>query len=104
MTSNAETTHRSGDDRARLLLHVKGRVQGVGFRFAALNEAHRLALGGWVRNTPDGAVEVAAEGPTHRLRRLAAWCHGGPRGALVTGIEERWLPYTGEFDSFRIRH
>ena len=83
---------------------MKGRVQGVGFRFATLDEATRLALGGWVRNTSDGEVEVVAEGPTTQLQRLATWCHVGPRGALVTDVEERWLPHMGEFDSFGIRH
>ena len=92
------------DTPARLLLRVKGRVQGVGFRFATRDEASRLALGGWVRNTADGDVEVVAEGATTRLQRLATWCHVGPRGALVTAVDEHWLAYTGEFDSFRIRH
>ncbi len=92
------------DARARLLLRVKGRVQGVGFRFATRDEASRLALGGWVRNTPDGDVEVIAEGPTAMLQRFASWCRVGPRGALVTDVDEHWLPYTGEFGSFGIRH
>jgi acylphosphatase len=92
-----------GSDRARLSLRVKGRVQGVGFRFATRDEASRLALGGWVRNTSDGDVEVVAEGPTALLQRLATWCHVGPPGALVTNIDEHWLPYTGEFDGFGIR-
>ncbi|MFN8625478.1 MAG: acylphosphatase [Candidatus Binatia bacterium] len=95
--------NRQDDDRARLSLRVQGRVQGVGFRFATRDEASRLALGGWVRNTPDGGVEVVAEGPTVPLRRLAAWCRVGPPGALVTDFDERWLPYIGEFDSFGIR-
>jgi len=56
-----------------------------------------------VRNTADGDVEVVAEGPTARLQRLARWCHVGPPGALVTHVDEQWLSYAGEFDSFRIR-
>jgi acylphosphatase len=95
--------NRSGQECARLWLRVKGRVQGVGFRFATRDAATRLALRGWVRNTPDGEVEVLAEGPAAQLQRLATWCHVGPQGALVTDVEERWLPHTGEFDSFGIR-
>ncbi len=95
--------NRPVHDRARLTLRVSGRVQGVGFRFAAVDEANRLALGGWVRNTAEGNVEVVAEGPTAQLQRFATWCRVGPRGALVTDIEEHWLPYSGEFDSFGIR-
>lgn len=95
---------QSGEERARLHLRIKGRVQGVGFRFSALDEALHLAVTGWVRNTTDGDVELLAEGPRDRLRRLATWAHAGPRGALVTHVDERWLPYAGEFRDFRISH
>ncbi len=87
----------------RVHLRICGRVQGVGFRYAAVDEARRLGLTGWVRNTPDGRVEIVAEGPEERLRRFIAWCHGGPPGAFVAGVEEQWGPGTGEFGDFRIR-
>lgn len=90
------------EERARLWLRIKGRVQGVGFRYSAIDEARRLGLSGWVRNLPDGDVELVAEGRNRALRRLAAWGHVGPPGALVTEVAEEWLPYSGEFDSFRI--
>lgn len=93
---------RPVEERARLWLRITGRVQGVGFRFSAVGEANRLGLTGWVRNTAEGDVELVAEGRKELLRRLAAWSHGGPRGALVTDVEENWLPYSGEFDAFRI--
>lgn len=89
---------------ARVALRIKGRVQGVGFRYSALDEARQLSLTGWVRNTRDGDVELVAEGTKERLDRLVAWSHTGPRGALVTDVEQQWLPYAGEFDSFRITH
>lgn len=92
------------EERAKLHLRIKGRVQGVGFRFSALDEASRLGLTGWVRNTADGDVELVAEGAKDRLQRLSTWAHLGPRGALVTDVEERWLPYAGESGDFRIRH
>jgi acylphosphatase len=88
--------------QARVHLLISGRVQGVGFRFSALDEARRLGLTGWVRNTHGGDVELVAEGEDDRLRRLATWCHAGPRGALVTDVKQQWLPHTGEFDAFRI--
>ena len=93
--------HEPAQARARLSLRIKGRVQGVGFRYSAVDEALRLGITGWVRNTPDGDVELVAEGGKEALRRLAAWGHVGPPGALVTEVEESWLPYSGEFDSFR---
>jgi acylphosphatase len=90
------------EERARIWLRIKGRVQGVGFRYSAVDEARRLGLSGWVRNLPDGDVELVAEGPKGTLQRLATWAHVGPLGALVTDVEEKWLPYAGEFDTFRI--
>ena len=90
--------------RARLWLRIRGLVQGVGFRFSAVEEARSLGLTGWVRNTADGNVELVAEGAGDRLQRLSTWAHEGPRGAFVTAVEERWLPYAGEFGEFRIRH
>ena len=90
--------------RARVRLRITGRVQGVGFRFSALDEARRLGLRGWVRNTHDGAVELMAEGEQGALRQLVSWCYAGPRGALVTDVHETWLRDQQEFDSFRITH
>ena len=92
------------DQGVRVHLLIKGRVQGVGFRYTALDEAMRLGLTGWVRNTRDGHVEVVAEGSEDQVRRLVTWSHAGPRGALVTDVQQHLLPYTGEFDGFRIRY
>ncbi len=91
-------------EHARLHLRITGRVQGVGFRFSALDEARRLNLTGWVRNTDDGDVELVAEGARDRLQRLSTWARVGPPGALVTDVEEHWLSYASEFGEFRIRH
>jgi acylphosphatase len=91
------------NESARLHLWISGRVQGVGFRFAAIDEARSLALTGWVRNTIDGRVEVVAEGGRDALKALLAWAHQGPRAARVTEVEEQWGEYKGEFRDFRIR-
>jgi acylphosphatase len=87
----------------RVHLHINGRVQGVGFRYAALAEAQRLGVHGWVRNTDDGGVELLADGGEPCLRRLVTWCHAGPPGARVDTVEQNWLLATGEFTDFRIR-
>jgi acylphosphatase len=71
-----------------LHLLVTGRVQGVGFRWFVLMAARRLELSGWVRNRPDGLVEVRAEGPRDRLDELEAVVREGPEGAVVSGIEK----------------
>lgn len=68
-------------------IRVTGRVQGVGFRAACEAEARALGLVGWVKNLPDGSVEVVAEGPEEALAALADWCRRGPRGARVLGVE-----------------
>jgi len=90
--------------QARVWLRITGRVQGVGFRYSAMDEARRLAVTGWVRNTHDSAVELVAEGARQQLQQLVAWCHVGPRGALVTDVEARWLEPRGDFGGFQIRH
>lgn len=90
-------------DRARLHLVISGRVQGVGFRFSAYDEAKDLALAGWVRNLPNGDVEIVAEGSRKNLQMLAAWAHLGPPSAHVTHVREDWSESTGGFREFRIR-
>lgn len=69
---------------------VRGRVQGVGFRASTEETARALGLVGWVRNMPDGAVEVDAEGPEEALRELERFLRRGPRMAHVTGADFFW--------------
>ncbi|MEW6299516.1 MAG: acylphosphatase [Thermodesulfobacteriota bacterium] len=88
----------------RLHVIVRGRVQGVYFRASARDRARQLGLKGWVRNCPDGRVELVAEGEEERLVRLLTWCHGGPPGAVVTDLEVQWQDATGEFSGFVIRY
>ncbi len=68
---------------------IRGRVQGVGFRYFAQREATALDLVGYARNLDDGRVEVYAAGPEARLDELAGRLHCGPRWADVRGVEER---------------
>lgn len=81
---------------------VKGRVQGVGFRYSAVREARRLGLSGTVSNAGDGSVDVVAEGKTASLERLLEWLHRGPPGAHVSEVELQWLPFTGAYDGFDV--
>jgi acylphosphatase len=96
-------TTRDKSGRARLHLVISGRVQGVGFRFSAYDEAKDLALAGWVRNLASGEVEIVAEGKQENLQMLAAWAHLGPPSAHVTQVREDWQEFIGEFGEFRIR-
>lgn len=67
---------------------VRGRVQGVGFRWFVREQARELGVKGWVRNRADGSVEVEAEGDAASLQRLLEALSKGPRGAHVTSVDE----------------
>jgi len=67
---------------------VRGRVQGVGYRYFAQRAAVELGLSGYTRNLDDGRVEVYAVGTAERLDELAGMLHRGPRWSDVRGVEE----------------
>jgi acylphosphatase len=67
-------------------LEVSGRVQGVGFRWFVVEKARRLQLSGWVRNRPDGNVEIAASGNAEALAALESAVSSGPPGAQVQKV------------------
>jgi acylphosphatase len=77
-------------------LHIRGRVQGVGFRYALRHEAQRLGVEGWVRNRGDGSVEAIVQGASDAVAALAAWARRGPPAARVT--ELRVAAPAPEFD------
>jgi acylphosphatase len=90
--------------KSRLHVIVFGDVQGVFFRAGARSEALRIGgITGWVRNIPEGAVELTAEGEKEKLESLLEWCSHGPEGASVGKVESEWLEYRGEFTDFSIR-
>jgi len=71
---------------ASLHVQIKGRVQGVGFRWFVRVSGRRLQLSGWVKNRPDGSVEVAASGSEDRLYELRKLLKRGPDGADVVEV------------------
>jgi acylphosphatase len=81
---------------------VRGRVQGVGFRWFVEREAHLLGIAGWVRNRADGTVEVLAMGTGEQLAHLHSRLRQGPRAARVDDVEvSEAQPITG-LATFRI--
>ncbi len=70
------------------MYRVRGRVQGVGFRYFVEQSAQGLGLTGWVRNVDDGSVEVYASGNAAQLAELAGLLWKGPRWAEVRGVDE----------------
>ena len=91
------------EKNARVHLRIEGQVQGVFFRTSTQQQATRLGLKGWVRNCPDGSVEVVAEGERKKVSDLIAWCHNGPPGARVQNVQLEWEEPREEFSDFRIR-
>ena len=88
----------------RLTVRVRGRVQGVGYRWWAVRVASQLGLVGWVRNADDErAVEVVAEGPADALDALEAELANGPSAAHVDAVEASRRPATGGLSRFEIR-
>lgn len=81
---------------------VRGRVQGVGFRWFVEREAHILGIAGWVRNKADGSVEVLAQGSAAQLAGLRSRLREGPRAARVDEVEEVEAKSIAGVTSFRI--
>ena len=82
---------------------VSGVVQGVFFRASAQNSARKLQLSGFVKNLPDGSVEVVAEGEEVLLNRFIEWCRKGPPGARVENVSVSWKDPENRFNGFGIR-
>lgn len=91
-------------EEARLHAIVSGEVQMVGFRAFAQTHSDLLGIRGWVRNLPNGEVEVVAEGRREALEALLNLLRQGPRLARVSGVEVRWEQPTGEPKAFRVRY
>jgi acylphosphatase len=89
----------------RVRARVRGRVQGVAYRASTRYEARRLGLSGWVKNLPDGSVELEAQGEPDVVAALLAWCEHGPPAARVSGVEVEELPAVADAPlAFDVRH
>lgn len=87
----------------RVNIFVSGRVQGVFFRLETRRIAEELGITGWVKNLPDGRVEILAEGEKEKLEKLVEWVKRGPVFAKVDNLEVEWQEYRDEFNSFEIK-
>jgi acylphosphatase len=82
---------------------IRGRVQGVGFRFFVQASGAREGLTGYVRNLPDGRVETAIEGDMEAVERFERAIYQGPRGAIVENVECHETAPTGRTTGFIVR-
>lgn len=87
----------------RLEAIVKGRVQGVGFRYHVIQRARAMNITGYARNLWDGSVEVVAEGERASLDQFLAYLEVGSRPAWVREVTANWFAASGEFHSFEVR-
>ncbi|WP_207000794.1 acylphosphatase [Trinickia mobilis] len=91
------------NDLQTRLVRVYGRVQGVGYRQACVEQATTLGVTGWVRNRMDGSVEAVAQGNAEQLGRLCDWLVDGAHAALVDRLEVKELaPPVARFDEFKL--
>jgi acylphosphatase len=91
------------DSKTLLRIHVKGYVQGVGFRWNAAMEARSLGITGFVKNLDDGSVYIEAEGRKQQLDIFVEWCRSGPGRSRVKSVETEELPQAG-YTEFNISH
>ncbi len=104
MVSASDDKTHAGSEHQRLRAIVRGRVQGVNFRWHTREHARQNGLTGWVRNLPGGgAVEVVAEGSNSQLSNLLHFLQNGPPMARVDQVKVEWMPARGEFSEFSIR-
>ncbi len=82
------------DSKVRAHVLVKGRVQGVLFRYVTKDEANLRGVKGWVRNLEDGRVEAVFEGAKRKVDGMIDFCHYGSPAAKVSSVKVTWEEYT----------
>ncbi|MGM0666955.1 MAG: acylphosphatase, partial [Bacteroidota bacterium] len=90
-------------EKTHYSIRVKGRVQGVGYRYSAVREARKHDIKGFVKNLPDGSVAIEAEGLQEQLDTFLLWCRKGPGTGYVESVDFYQLPPAG-FKEFRIEY
>ncbi len=89
-------------NKKAFILHIFGRVQGVGFRYYTKKKADEFGLHGFEKNHPDGSVYIEAEGSREALEAFIYWCEEGPAWARVSRVEQQEIPPQG-YQQFEIR-
>lgn len=87
-----------------LFLKISGRVQGVFFRSETQKLAQSLGLTGWVKNAPNGTVEILAQGTEEDLEKLEKWANMGSKYATVEKVEKEFRVVADKFNNFEIKY
>jgi acylphosphatase len=103
VTHRRSQTTPSTPPQNRRTVHFSGRVQGVGFRYTTRNIVLRYDVHGYVRNLPDGRVELVMEGPDSEMDQVIDELRRKMNG-FIRGVQTQTSPATGEFEHFSIRH
>ena len=90
--------------KSNLHVIISGRVQGVWFRASTKQQAEKLGLTGWVKNTDNGQVEAVFEGEDEKLDEIINWCHKGPSLSKVEKVDIKKQKPTNAFDDFSIKY
>jgi acylphosphatase len=96
--------NRNEAKQEELHAHIRGYVQGVGFRYFVIRVAQPLGLRGYTRNLSDGSVEVVAQGTRAALEHLLAQLHRGPSAAEVEEVQTTWREPGEHFSGFHVRY
>ena len=86
-----------------MYLVISGRVQGVGFRYFVRQKALEMQISGWVKNTPDGKLEIEAEGENQNLDAFIEWMRIGPSRAIIRSFSNSEITPIRNFTNFIIR-
>lgn len=97
-----KTAVKAPRNAERAHVFFEGRVQGVGFRYTTEKLALEIGLTGWVKNMPDGRVEVLCEGSRAQVEALIQGLKSGPLGAYIRKVACDWQKPTGEFSDFSV--
>ncbi|MDY0362446.1 MAG: acylphosphatase [Desulforegulaceae bacterium] len=90
------------EDKKAVHLVIKGRVQGVAFRWYSMKKAVELEVTGYVKNNSNGNVEMFIEGKEKKVDSMLKWCKTGPPSADVQEVEEKVEDFFGKYSKFEI--
>lgn len=91
-------------EKSRVYVCVSGNVQGVNFRYETRKKARDLGIGGWIRNTEKGEVEMEIEGEKQDLEKIIGWIKKEPGFFKIESVEVFWKEFKDEFKVFEIKY